>query len=252
MPRALRYYVDDNGENVITNDEWTQIAAVQHWYNSEFFWSCDQIDFKRYILFPNYDHMPEMPYRTARFHFRKRLLAKKIELGNWIEAIEALVEEGLFSVRWGGTRDNSIASGITHVADNEYNAYLLGEFLLRCSTIAPKAVFTLEDEGRFVIPGRARFRNGEIIVHREDLEAAGRDTDSLDTPQVFSVVNHARYDDHPTFTQNVEDFQELDDAELAKAIGRTNGLGFGENFDTPWGDNEGLNLQSRARKVSMV
>ena len=251
MPRALRYYVDDNGRNRITNEEWTQIAATQHWYNSEFFWSCDKIGLKRYILFPNYDHMPEMPYRTARFHFRKRLLAKKIEVGNWVEAVEALVDEGLFSVRWGGTRESSIASGITHVADNEYNAYLLAEFLLKCSTIVPDATFTLEDEGRFVLPGRAMFRQGKVLVHREDLAATPQNETSGETPQIFSLVNHARYDDHPTFTQSIEDFDELDEAELAEAIGLTNGLGFGENYDDEEGDREGLDLQKRAIGVEI-
>lgn len=252
MPRALRYYIDDNSENTVTNDEWSEILALQHWYNSEFFWSCDKIDLKRYILFPNYDHMPEMPYRTARYHFRKRLLAKKIELGNWVDAVTELVKEGLFHVRWGGVRENSIASGITHVADNEFNAYLLCEFLLKCSTISTGATFTVEDEGRFVLPGRAMFRDGSVMVYRDDLAGSGHDVESLDTPQVFSVVNHAKYDDHPLFSQSVDDFDELDEAEIANAVGKYGGLGFGENYDTRWGDHEGLNLQQRARKVVMM
>ncbi len=251
MPRALRYYIEKNDENRLNNDEWTQIAATQHWYNSEFFWSCDRIDFKRYILFPNYEHLPEMPYRQARFHFRKRLLAKKRELGNWVTAVAALEYEGLFSVRWGGTRDNSIASGITHVADNEFNAYLLCEFLLKCSTVAPEATFVVEDEGRFVLPGRVRFSNGSVIVLREDLEATNDRSVPGETPQIFAAVDPTKYDDHPPFTQRIEDHEELDDAELAAAIGQTNGLGFGENYDTRWGDNDGRSLQERARSIEI-
>lgn len=249
MPRALRYYVEKTDDNAISNDEWTQIAATQHWYNSEFFWSCDRIDFKRYILFPNYEHLPEMPYRVARFHFRKRLLAKKRELGNWVSAVAALEYEGLFSVRWGGTRDDSIASGITHVADNEFNAYLLCEFLLKCSTVATGATFVVEDEGRFVLPGRASFRSGRILVNRSDFEAADIRTIDGEIPQIFAAVDPEKYDDHPTFTQRIEDHEELDDAELAAAIGQTNGLGFGENYDTQWGDDEGISLQDRAREI---
>lgn len=252
MPRALRYYVDDNGTNLITNDEWTEIARLQHWYNSEFIWSCDRIDLKRYILFPNYDHMPEMPYRTARYHFRKRLLAKKIEIGNWVEAVQAMEAEGLFHVRWGGTRENSIASGITHVADNEYNAYLLCEFLLKCSTISRQSVFTVEDEGRFVLPGRAMFLDGVVQVSADDLAELEHNVELLDVPQVFSVVNHTKYDDHPRFSQNIEGFSELDEAEIAAAVGKHGGLGFGENYDTHWGDHKGLNLQQRARKVELT
>lgn len=252
MPRALRYYVEDNNENEITNDQWTEILRLQHWYNSEFIWSCDRINLKRYILFPNYDHIPDMPYRTARFHFRKRLLAKKIELGNWIAAVQELVDEGLFHVRWGGVRDNSIASGIMHVADNEYNAYLLCEFLLKCSTISTEATFTVEDEGHFVIPGRAMFRDGAIMVYKDDMLMSGHNVELLEAPQIFSVVNHAKYDDHPNFSQSVEDMNELDETEIAEAVGKYNGLGFGENYDTKWGDHEGLNLQQRAHRVIML
>lgn len=252
MPRALRYYVEDTDQNLIPNDAWTEIARLQHWYNSEFLWSCDKIDLKRYLLFPNYDHIPDMPYRTARFHFRKRLLAKKIEVGNWVQAVQAIEQEGLFHVRWGGVRDNSLASGITHIADNEYNAYLLCEFLLKCSTISTEATFTVEDEGHFILPGRAMFRNGSVMVNKDDMVAIGHDLEQLDVPQIFAVVNHAKYDDHPSFSQNIDDFSELDEAELSAAIGKYTGLGFSENFDTHWGDHEGLNLQQRAQSVILV
>ncbi len=249
MPRALRYYIADNPDNAITNEQWAQIARVQHWYNSEFIWSCDRIGLKRYILFPNYAKLPEMPYATARFHFRKRLLAKKIELQDEIAAVQQMVDEGYFDVRWGGVRDESIASGISHVADNEFNAYMVCEFLLRCSTIATDATFEVEDEGRFVLPGHAMFRNGAVLVHRQRLY---KDAVELDPPQVFAVVNASKYDEHPPFNQQIEDFGELSEEEVAEEVSRAGTLGFSENFDSAWGDAEGLNLQNRARKVVVV
>jgi hypothetical protein len=251
MPRALRYYIPDLVENRIANDEWREIARLQHWYNSEFIWSCDRISLKRFILFPNYDAMPEMPYRTAKFHFRKRFLAKKIELQDEVAAVRAMEEEGLYSVRWGGVRDNSLASGLTHVADNEFNAYLLCEFLLKCSTIAREATFHVEDEGRFILPGRAMFRDGAVLIFKDDLYPEGVDI-PLDVPQVFSVVNPAKYDDHPHFQQNVEDVNDLDDDELHAATSEFGVLGFAPNYDSAWGDSEGLNLQLRARKLELV
>ena len=250
MPRALRYYVEDVPDNAIDNAAWREIARLQHWYNSEFIWSCDRIGLKRYILFPNYDVMPDMPYHTAKYHFRKRLLAKKIELQDEVAAVKAMEEEGLFTVRWGGVRDDSIASGITHVADNEFNAYLLCEFLLKCSTIAKGAAFTVEDEGRFILCGRIAFVEGEIMVRREDLY--GERHIPLDVPQLFSVVDPARYDEHPPFTQNVEDFDDLDDIARIESTSDFRALGFANNYDTAWGDAEGLNLQSRARRISVV
>lgn len=251
MPRALRYHIDDTPENRIDSRMWAEIARLQHWYNSEFLWSCDRIGLKRYILFPNYDAIPDMPYHTARYHFRRRLLAKKIELQDELAAVHAMVAEGLFMVRWGGVRDDSIASGITHIADNEFNAYLLCEFLLKCSTIATEASFVVEDEGHFVLTGRAAFRNGELLVRREDLRADA-DRDTLDIPQAFSVVNPAKYDDHPRFSQNIEDFDDHDETMMTASARDYGALGFATNYETAWGDNEGLNLQQRVRKVQLL
>lgn len=251
MPRALRYFVDDAADNSISNDEWKQIAQLQHWYNSEFIWSCDRLSIKRFIIFANYEAIPDMPYRTAKYHFRKRFLARKIELQDEIAAVKAMEDEGLFSVRWGGVRDNSIASGITRIADNEFNAYLLCEFLLKSSTIARGATFHVEDEGRFVLPGRAMFRDGVIMVLRDDLYPNGGDI-PLDIPQIFAVVNPAKYDEHPSFEQSVEDFDDLDDEAINAKSQEFGVLGFAPNYDSAWGDNEGLNLQQRARKVELV
>ncbi|MDB5033154.1 MAG: hypothetical protein JWQ98_395 [Chlorobi bacterium] len=251
MPRSLRYYIEDSPDNRIADSEWKEIARLQHWYNSEFIWSCDRIGLKRYILFPNYDLMPEMPYHTAKYHFRKRLLAKKIELQDEIGAVRAMEEEGLFTVRWGGVRDDSIASGITHVADNEFNAYLLCEFLLKCSTIASGASFVVEDEGKFILTHRAIFRNAEVLVHRADIYGDAEEI-PLDMPQIFSVVNPDKYNEHPTFTQSLEDLGDLDEEAITESIIKSGALGFAQNYETAWGDAEGLNLQQRARKVGVV
>jgi hypothetical protein len=251
MPRALRYYIEDNGENAVGDLEWKELARLQHWYNSEFIWSCDRIGLKRYILFPNYDRMPDMPYHTAKYHFRKRLLAKKIELQDEVGAVRAMESEGLFTVRWGGVRDNSIASGITHVADNEFNAYLLCEFLLKCSTISTGASFVVEDEGQFVLTRRAIFHAGEVAVLKSDIYG-DRDDVPLDLPQIFSVVNPQKYDEHPRFLQNLEDFPDLDDEQISESVHKYGALGFAQNYETAWGDAEGLNLQQRARKVSIM
>ena len=250
MPRALRYYVPETGQDLLPNSVWKEISRLQHWYNSEFIWSCDRIGLKRYILFPNYDHIPEMPYHVARYHFRKRLLAKKIELQDELAAARAMEEEGLFTVRWGGVRDSSVASGITHVADNEFNAYLLCEFLLKCSTLAPEAEFRIEDEGRFILTRNAAFRNGEVIVAPGDAwPTLGDRPIPLDPPQVFAVVNPSKYDQHPGFTQTVDDFDDLDEETQIAEVRGFGHLGFTNNYETAWGDNDGLNLQQRVRKI---
>jgi hypothetical protein len=123
--------------------------------------------------------------------------------------------------------------------------------MLKCSTIAREATFVVEDEGRFILTGRVMFRDGEILVAREDVYG-GSDQIPLDIPQIFSVVNPSKYDEHPYFSQNVEDFPDLDDDELSASVSKYGVLGFAQNYETAWGDGEGLNLQLRARRVGLL
>jgi hypothetical protein len=95
------------------------------------------------------------------------------------------------------------------------------------------------------------FRDGSVLISRDDLYPEGVDV-PLDVPQVFSVVNPAKYDEHPRFEQSVEDFEELDDEEIHAASHEFGVLGFAPNYDSAWGDNEGLNLQLRARRVELI
>lgn len=247
MPRALRYHIEDAHNGAIDKDAWKDIMRLQHWYNSEFFWSCDKISLKRYLLFPNYERMPDMPYRVAKFHFRKRLVQKRIELGDEIAAVRAMVEEGFFHVRWGGVRDNAFASGISHVAGNEFNALLLCEFLLKCSYMVPDTTLVVEDEGHFIRCKRVSFLNGQILVAKEDL-AGAEPLDTVDAIQVFTVVNPEKYDDYPPFVERIDDLSELDMTEdnISDKFGS---FGFDASFETQWGDGDGVNLQQRAKAV---
>jgi hypothetical protein len=74
----------------------------------------------------------------------------------------------------------------------------------------------------------------------------------LEIPQIFSVVNAGKYDEHPPFNQQIEDFGELSEEEVAEQTAQPGALGFGQNFETAWGDAEGLNLQQRGRKIVLV
>ena len=95
------------------------------------------------------------------------------------------------------------------------------------------------------------FRDGSILLAKSDLYPDGGEI-PLDIPQAFSVVNPTKYDDHPRFEQSVEDFEDLDEEALSAASHQFGTLGFAPNYDSAWGDNEGLNLQQRARKVEIV
>jgi hypothetical protein len=95
------------------------------------------------------------------------------------------------------------------------------------------------------------FRDAVIVVHRDDLFRKGEPI-PLEMPQIFSVVDPSRYDDHPRFEQQVRDFDELGDEEIVQDVQRFGTLGFGANYQTAWGDTEGLNLQQRARGVELL
>ena len=55
MARRVFYRVVDDGENFISGEEWEEIHSLERWYNLEFFWTGGKLNFKRYIIFPNYE-----------------------------------------------------------------------------------------------------------------------------------------------------------------------------------------------------
>ncbi len=34
MARRIKYWIEDNGKNFMTDDEWDEIMKLQRWYNS--------------------------------------------------------------------------------------------------------------------------------------------------------------------------------------------------------------------------
>ncbi|MCX6141768.1 MAG: hypothetical protein NTZ35_00970, partial [Ignavibacteriales bacterium] len=147
MGRRIIYRIYDREGNRFTEGEWEEIDRLQHWYNSEFSWSTGRLGVKRYIFFPNAEDFQnvETPIREVigqrHASLRQQGLSKP-------EIVSQMEKDNLITVKWGGYYDNCLASGFTRVADNEWNAYLVCDFLLKASTLCPDARISAFDEGK--------------------------------------------------------------------------------------------------------
>ncbi len=241
MARSIFYRVIDDGNNFISGEEWEEIHSLQRWYNTEFFWTAGKIDFRRFVVFPNYDFVGT---ETSKI---KREFSKLEEAGySEEEIVERLESDGLIIVKRGGYEDGMVASGFTRTADNELNAFLVLDFLLKVSRIASTASLEIYDEGSLVKTHGIRLENGdgyvsEKLVDDETLRLVRR------TQRVFAIVNPDKYDGHSAFTCHVNDFNELQADERAKVVEDWNWLGYESkvNFDFNGDDFFGFDLNQK-------
>ena len=225
MARRVFYRIHDDGKNFISTEEWDAIKSVQNWYNSEFFWTGGKINLRRFVVFPNY----EMVGRDL-----KRVRSRFAELENAGYSDEEIVREleakSLIIVKRGGYEDGMIASGFTRVADNEFNAFLVLDFLLKVSRITRTATIEVFDEGDFVKTHTADLTNGDVIIRAEKVSGPLFD-EARQARRVFSVVNPDKYDGHQEFTNRVSEFNELLPVERAKVLEDWNWLGYESKAD---------------------
>jgi hypothetical protein len=247
MARNIHYSVADRSENFISDYEWDQIKALQRWYDLEFIWTAGHLNFRRYLIFPNYDKVGnDLKLIRARMHELERFGYTEAEI------VEMLQKENLIFAKKGGYADGMIASGFTRVADNELNAFLVLDFIIKASRIASSASFDVVDEGKFVKPKRITIRNGVVIVDRK-LVAVDDYEQVLNTRKVFSVVNPAKYDNHPRFSNVLEEFSIMTKEEVAKAVGNWNWLGYDSElaYDFNGDDIDGFDLNKKIDGVQL-
>lgn len=241
MARSIFCRVVDDGKNFISPEEWDVIRSLQHWYNSEFFWTGGKINLRRFLVFPNYDTVGK---ETAKINQEFSRLEKA---GYSDEEIVARLEaEGLIIVKRGGYEDGIIASGFTRVADNEFNAFLVLDFLLKVSRIAVTAALEVYDKGSFVKTRSIRLENGDCSVIEKLVDA--EILNEIKTNQkVFAVVNPDKYDGHSEFTNRVSNFNELQADERAKVVEDWNWLGYESktDFDFNGDDFYGFDLNKK-------
>jgi hypothetical protein len=244
MARKLIYKFPDHSGNRIEPAEWEEIFRLQHWYNSEFIWTSGKLALKMYAVFPLSPH----PLYDEEELF-KRIAERRTELraeGKTEDHIvESLDRERLIIAKRGGYYDDCLASGFTHVAANEWNAYLVGDFLLKCSRIAPAASIELVDEGQFVKPGVVTLRNGHVFVPVVERHKTGYLEAMVEHRHVFSITDPAKYDRFPAYDSTVPGFNELDTDEQAQIVRDWRWLGFENDFDLNGDDVQGSNLNEK-------
>ena len=246
MGRRIVYRIEDRAENRFTEGEWGEVERLQHWYNSEFSWSTGRIALKRYILFPNAGDFENVDTPFAEVIGQRRASLRAQGLSE-PEIILQLEKDKLLVVKWGGYSDNCLASGFTRVADNEWNAFLVCDFLLKASTLCPTAGIHVADEGKFVKGGSAIFRNGTVVVKKSSSREAVNVDELCATRRVFSVVDAEKYGRHPAFRNLIPEFGKLKMSERKKLVRNWNWLGYEGNFDANGDDLTGFDLNAKVR-----
>jgi hypothetical protein len=196
-----------------------------------------------YAVFPNWDAQ-----KGDERKFFMRIVERRRQLRSLgyseNQIIHELDSEGLVFAKKGGYIDNCLASGFTRVAANEFNAYLVCEFLLKASLILKQAPILVFDEGRFIKTRSVTFHEGVGEVMSEGGEGSyGRQL--VEHCRVLSLVNPRKYDNFPRYRTSVSGYNKLDEPERNEILHDWNWLGFGDNFDHDGDDFEGYDLNQK-------
>jgi hypothetical protein len=248
VSRKIYYWINDTANNLVSDGDWEEVSRLQHWYNSEFFWTAGKINFKMFSIFPNWDYLSkDKTLIIDKIKSRKRALKQFGLTENQI--IRTLAAEGLLIVKMGGNRDRCIASGFTRVASNEYNAYLVCEFLLKASIIVSRVRIEIQDEGKFIKPQSVSIQNGNVIIGARDASNDYTLKELVEQRRIFSVVNPGKYDDYTKFSNQIENYSNLKKVDKLKILHDWNWLGFEDSYDIDGNDHEGLNLNLKVGEL---
>jgi hypothetical protein len=246
MGRRIIYRIEDRGGNRFTDEEWASVERLQHWYNSEFRWSSGRIRFSQYVLFPNAEDFEGLPISIWDIIASRHQLLREKGLSER-ETVARMEHERLVTVKWGGYYDECLASGFTRVADDEWNAFLVCDFLLKVSTLLPDCLISLTDEGKFLKMGSVDLRNASVILR----PAIGHPDLNLeevrDSRRVFSIVDADKYSRHPSFRNIIPEYGRLEEMEKREIVGNWNWLGYDGKYDANGDDNRGYDLNSKVR-----
>jgi hypothetical protein len=251
MGRRIIYKISETEANQFSDKEWDEVERLQHWYNSEFSWSSGRPALKRYVLFPNsedFDNL-EMPIWDLIAQRHQVLRADGLSER---EIVAQMEKDRLVVVKWGGYYDNCLASGFTRVADNEWNAYLVCDFLLKASTLIPNASISLMDEGKFIKTSLIELRDATATVPRDRFVTGADAEEALRSKKIFSVVDPDKYNRHPAFRNMIPEFNKLKSSERQKLVRNWNWLGYEGNFDADGDDKKGFDLNAKVRSFGLA
>jgi hypothetical protein len=250
VARKIHYWITNHADNVVTDEEWEQVIKLQHWYNSEFIWTAGSLTLKMYLTFPNWDNSNfSAEQLLEEIKNRKSFLRSQNIKNNQI--IRMLESEGLLIVKYGGIKDSCLASGCTRTASNEYNSYLVCEFLLKASRILKCATTNIYDEGKFIKTSEVSFRDGDVIIQQQK-NSNEKIVELVKKRKLFSIVNPIKYDDVPIYGTVIDNYADLTPSEKLKVLHDWNWLGFENSFDIDGDDYTGLNLNLKVKEFIMM
>ncbi len=230
--------------------EWEQVLHLQHWYNKEFTWTAGTLRFKRSIVFPNSRHAT-LTEREVVDRIEEIVQRLRESGHSEFEIVRRLEASNLVIVKQGGYFDGCLASGFTRVAGNEYNAYLVCEFLLHVSRIVPDSYIRVEDQGSFIKPRDIVLHNGDVLLRQEGENDRRRLKEFVESRRVFSVVNPEKYEHVPFFRTTIPDYQSLDDQQKNAILRDWNWLGFSDSYDQNGDDVKGLDLNAKVKQFGI-
>jgi hypothetical protein len=244
--RRIIYRIEDAYGNRFSEEEWQEVERLQHWYNSEFGWSTGRLALKRYVIFHNNEDFHDLhsPLPQIIKNRRASLQAQGLSEKDLIAQME---RDRLIVVKWGGYYDNCLASGFTRVADNEWNAYLVCDFLLKASTLLPESAIHVFDEGKFIKTSSVEMRNASVRIPDRERGQATQNEQEGEAPKIFSIVDAGKYERHPSFRNCIPEFNKLKASERRKLVKNWNWLGYDGNFDDHGDDATGFDLNLKVR-----
>lgn len=251
MGRRIIYRIEEKDGNRFSELEWDELERLQHWYNSEFTWSTGRLAFKRYVVFPNTAEFSGMELSPREIIARRRASLRKSGKSE-PDVIAQMEKDGLLIVKWGGYSDNCLASGFTRVADNEWNAYLVCDFLLKASTLLGHSGIRVTDEGKFIKVRDVTFRNASVLVHAASRSAKADAEEMCAGRNVFSVVDPGKYARHRSFRNMIPEFNKLNRSERRLLVQQWNWLGYEGSFDKAGDDLRGFDLNQKVRTFSVL
>ena len=250
MARKLYYKIIDDGRSIISDDQWLEISRLQHWYNSEFGWTAGKLALKMYLVFLNHDH------RHVNHHSLEQAIQRLRDEYQLLgfsenEIIRQLEQRQLIIVKQGGYFDGCLASGVTRVANNEFNAYLICDFLLKVSYILPGVIISVLDEGSFIKAKGINMQNGEVRIPMDERSKLNFCQNIVEHRHVFSIVDPAKYDLCPQYSSLVPGFNDMSREERTYILHEWNWLGFESNYDMNGDDIQGYNLNEKVKSFGL-
>ncbi|MEX1138719.1 MAG: hypothetical protein WEB33_00545 [Bacteroidota bacterium] len=245
MSRRIIYKIEERPEYLITEEEWDEVKRLQHWYNSEFSWTMGKISFRRYLVFPNVEEFSGLDSTIWTIIEERKMKLAGQGLSEF-DIVAQLERDHLLFVKWGGYYDHCLASGFTRMADNEWNAYLVCDFLVKVSTLIPHVVIGIHDEGRFVRTKRLWLRDGVVMLRKRPDELPEAISQIVKRKQFFAIVHPEQYDRHPVFKNSIPNFNQLKEEDKQAVVKEWNWLGYGNGYDEA-GIAGGMDLNQKLR-----